>query len=183
MAHQIGVSLLVVDFRGYGWSTGRSLTSALLSDVEGVHNGLPEVLRQANLADKSLYVMGRSLGSISAIEMASRYPETFKGLIIESGFAEVLPWLATMGLPVQLLGGVDPVGNRAKMSKLDLPLLVIHGERDNLLPVTHGQALYDASPSKQKEILRVPRAGHNDLLYQEADPYFAAIKRLIDVAT
>ena len=51
-----------------------------------------------------------------------------------------------------LLGSIDPIGNRTKMSKLDLPLLVIHGERDNLLPVIHGQALYDASPSAQKEI-------------------------------
>jgi hypothetical protein len=174
--HRIGAGLLVVDYRGYGWSTGKPRASNLLSDVEAVHKALPDILKTEN----PLYIMGRSLGSAPAIHYASLHPETFKGIIIESGFAHAPKLLANLGLPAQLFGNVpDPIGNVPKMKKLDLPLLVIHGERDTLIPVANGQVLYDASPSARKNILRIPNAGHNDLLYVGMPDYFAAIAELL----
>jgi alpha-beta hydrolase superfamily lysophospholipase len=175
--HAAGASLLVVDYRGYGWSTGQPRISALLSDVKPVLDALPDVLKQAGLTDQTLVVMGRSLGSAPAIHLAWHYPARVKGIIIESGFAHAIPLLARLGLPSSLLANVpDPIGNARKMSKIDLPLLVIHGEEDNLIPVNNGQALYDASPASIKRIVRIPGAGHNDLLMFGAPTYFAAIQ-------
>ena len=175
--HVAGASLLVVDSRGYGWSTGKPKVSALLADVQLVLDALPDVLQPAGLTDQSLVVMGRSLGSAPAIHLAHTHPARVKGIIIESGFAHAIPLLARLGLPANLLANVpDPIGNVRKMGEIDLPLLVIHGEEDNLIPVNNGQALYDASPASLKRIVRIPGAGHNDLLMVGTRTYFAAIQ-------
>jgi pimeloyl-ACP methyl ester carboxylesterase len=120
--------------------------------------------------------MGRSLGSAPAIHAAHHYPARVKGVIIESGFAHAIPLLARLGLPAHLLANLpDLMGNIHKITEINLPLLVIHGEEDNLIPVNNGQALYDQSPASTKRILRVNGAGHNDLLMVAAQSYFAAI--------
>jgi alpha-beta hydrolase superfamily lysophospholipase len=175
-----GAALLVVDFRGYGWSTGTPLVSALLSDTEAVYTALPAILKHAKLPDGVIFVMGRSLGSACAIHIAHEHPERFKGVIVESGFAHAIPLLARLGLPVNMLGNIpDPIGNVQKMQSLHLPLLVIHGERDTLIPIANGQALYDASPSVLKRIARIAGAGHNDLLLNDHAKYFGAIAEFI----
>lgn len=53
--------------------------------------------------------------------------------------------------------------SRKRIEKLDQQLLIIHGKQDRLIPVEMGRKLYAAAPSKDKTILVVPRAGHNDL--------------------
>jgi hypothetical protein len=173
--HRIGASLLVVDYRGYGWSTGSPLVSALLSDTEAIHQALPDILKNGGLSNPPLYIMGRSLGSISAIQIAHQHPDSFKGIILESGISQVVHVLLRWGFPANLLQGLDPVGNFRKIAEINLPLLVIHGELDQIVPVSHGQELYDLSPTQHKQILRVFNAGHNDLLYRNAEAYFAAI--------
>jgi len=179
--HRAGASLLVVDFRGYGWSTGKPLVSALLADVEPLLDALPDAIQAAGVTSTARLVMGRSLGSACAIHAAHHHPDHFNGLIIESGFARATRLLARLGLPERVLGGLhDPVGNDRKMAKIKLPLLVIHGERDQIIPVENGQALYDASPAEDKRLLRIPRAGHNDLLFYGGQPYFQAIKQFVD---
>lgn len=176
----LDISLLVIDFRGYGWSTGKPTVSALLGDVDPIMEALPGVLQKAGLAGDTLLVMGRSLGSAPAIHAAHTAPDRFKGIIIESGFSRATRLLARLGLPQIVTEKLpDPVGNDRKLSELTLPLLIIHGERDTLLPVTHGQELYDASPAENKRIVRIPRAGHNDLMFVDLDGYFDAIKTFI----
>jgi len=175
--HKIGAALLVVDYRGYGWSTGQPRGSQLMDDVEPIHKALPGIFKN----EKPLYVMGRSLGSASAIHYAHKHPEQFKGIIIESGFAHSPKLLATLGVPASLLGNIpDPIGNVSKMQEIDLPLLVIHGEKDTLIPVRNEQELFDASPSAHKNFLQIPNAGHNDLLYIGLPDYFAAIAELLN---
>lgn len=173
--HSIGASLLVVDFRAYGWSTGTPSLGAMIPDVAAVQRAVPEILDQAGLGRSPLVAMGRSLGSAPAIHLASTNVTSYRGLIIESGFAQVIPLLARLGMPLGALGNVaDPVGNLDKIRRLDLPLLVIHGEQDNLIPISQGTMLYEASPSKNKVFRRFAQAGHNDLLYY-AEAYFEAI--------
>lgn len=175
-----GASLMVVDYRGYGWSSGTPSISTLEPDSRKVGAALPEVLRSAGIGGAPVILMGRSLGSAPAIHLAYTEPERYKGLIVESGFAELIPVLLSVGVPPELLAGArDPAGNLSKIANIHLPLLVIHGERDNLIPVSHGQSLYDASPAAHKHILRVPGAGHNDLTVVALEQYFEAIGAMI----
>lgn len=178
--HGAGASLLVVDYRGYGWSSGEPKVSTLLPDAEAVFRALPRLLGPAGLAESPRFVMGRSLGSAPAIHLAHLHPGAFAGLIVESGFAHTVPLLARLGLPTEMLARLpDPFDNVAKIAETALPLLVIHGEGDRIVPVANGQALYDASPAAQRHLLRVPGAGHNDLLVTAADAYFNALRTFL----
>jgi alpha-beta hydrolase superfamily lysophospholipase len=179
--HQIGASLLVVDYRGYGWSTGAPLVSTLLPDVEGIPDQLSDVLRSETGAKAPLFVMGRSLGSACAIHLAHKNPDTFKGLILESGFGDVQPLLSRLGLPLGPLKKFvqDPIANVSKMGDIRLPTLIIHGERDNLIPISNGETLYDACPAEGKRLVRIPGAGHNDLLFVGRNQYFTSIQDFI----
>ncbi len=174
--HRVGAALMVVDYRGYGWSTGKPLVSTLLTDAEAVLTALPGIIGK----ERSLFVMGRSLGSAPAVHLAHKNPGVFKGLIIESGFAHEPSLFRRLAIPDAILKQVPSVfGNESKMREVHLPLLVIHGERDTLIPVENGQALYDVSPADNKRILRVTGAGHNDLLLYGVADYFAAIQQFI----
>jgi pimeloyl-ACP methyl ester carboxylesterase len=178
--HGIGVALLVVDYRGYGWSTGSPLITTLLPDAEAVCAQIPDILERAEIAPRAWLVKGRSLGSVPAVHLAYRWPERFAGLVIESGMADLPSVYRRLGHGLAKLVGVElPFRNAEKMREVDLPLLVIHGEDDNVLPVDNGQRIYDASPSTRKTLLRVPGAGHNDLLMVAMQRYFQAMSDFV----
>lgn len=179
----VGASLLVVDYRGYGWSTGTPLTSKLLPDAEAVVAALPTVFAAASVPDPRIFVMGRSLGSAPVVHVVAAFPDRFKGLILESGFADMPSVMRRLGIQPEQFSLTEqelaPIGNARKLRTVPLPLLVIHGEADTLLPVEHGQALYDASGAENKTILRIPGAGHNDLMLIGMQRYFMAITAFI----
>jgi len=170
-------ALLVVDYRGYGWSNGQPLTSTLLTDGESVPPALEGILGDEHTLP--LYLMGRSLGSGPAIHLAHKLPDHFAGLIVESGFADMPSVFRRLQIPVDLDTISDlPVGNAKRMASIHLPTLVIHGEEDRVLPVENGQKLYDASAASHKRLLRVPGAGHNDLLSRASrEAYMGALQQ------
>ena len=73
-------------------------------------------------------------------------------------------------------------GNLFKAGTYHGPTLFIHAEYDHLIPATEGQALYDVSPSTEKEILIISDADHNDILLRGWNDYFGAIQRLAGVS-
>lgn len=173
----LGISLLVVDYRGYGISDGRPTASALINDAVLCWQQAPRVLAEKHAQPEAMYVMGRSLGSAAALEIATRAGSSLSGLIIESGFAYTFALIERIGF-VQLPDAFeqqDGFGNLEKMARIDVRTLILHGDRDLLIPVTDAVALYEASPSRQKKLLRVPGAGHNDLMLVGQREYFAAI--------
>lgn len=182
---ELGLSLLVVDYRGYGWSTGKPLASTLLTDALAVADGLVTVREKAGIeAEVPLYIMGRSLGSVPAIHLAHERGGGFAGLIVESGFADTTALLLRIGAPPDRLqpGTADPFDNAGKMASIHLPLLVIHGTEDLLIPISEGETLYNASPSTQKVFFPIRGAGHNDLLSVDPEGYFQAIDNFITAA-
>jgi alpha-beta hydrolase superfamily lysophospholipase len=106
-----GLNLVVAEYRGYGQAGGTPSVAAMLRDARKL---LPAV--RATLADQGktghLAVMGRSLGSVSAIDLAVTAPVgEVAGLIIESGIAQTIPLLLNLGVDVQA-GGTDQRGGR-----------------------------------------------------------------------
>lgn len=178
---EMGVSLLVVDYRGYGKSDGFPTASALLDDATAVYRQVRHVLAERGLDGSRLFIMGRSLGSAAAIEAASHAGDEIEGLIIESGFASALPFIKNKrgSLPDDLKGGADGFANAKKISRLDIPTLIIHGQADRLLPVGHGKKLYESCGGEQKRLVIIPNAGHNNLLHRGRDLYFSALREFI----
>ena len=175
---RLGLTLLVADYRGYGTSGGSPTAAHLLSDAVTAFDRLGAVWEEHGLSPARLYVMGRSLGSAAAIEVALHAQERLAGLIIESGFADTFALLARLG--VRLAGaeeGRDGFNNAAKMERIATPLLVIHGRNDRLIPPGDGRELYrhSAAGEANRTLLLIPGAGHNDLLRLGQAAYFRAI--------
>ncbi len=178
---QEGISLLIADYRGYGKSDGSPTASALLDDAMPIFHCLPDIFSERGLDGSKLYIMGRSLGSAAAIEIASQVGDNISGLIIESGFADPfrLIELLSGGLVAPQTEGANGFNNAQKMERVEVPTLLIHGEGDQIIPVANSRTLHDRCGAQQKRLVIVPEAGHNDLLYWGQDLYFGAIREFI----
>jgi fermentation-respiration switch protein FrsA (DUF1100 family) len=179
--NRLGINFLPVDYRGYGRSTGRPTVSAMMRDCHIIFDFTLQWLK-ANGYTGPLAVMGRSLGSASAIELCSRYPEDIEGLIIESGFAFAGPLLQLLGIDPSAIGFKEERGfrNIDKIVQYDKPTLIIHAEYDHIIPFSDGEALYGACRSTAKTLLKIPGANHNDIFMRGLEAYLSAVKTLVD---
>lgn len=177
--HQIGVNLVVADYRGYGASGGQPTLSHLLRDCHQIFWAVREELLRRGFRNE-LWVMGRSLGSLSALELASSCSGEIKGLIIESGAISMLRVFRNLGLPIygKEIEKVDREWEE-KVKGIELPSLIIHGRRDSLVPVEEAEELYRCLGSKEKRLLIIPKATHNDILWVGFKDYFGAIRDFI----
>lgn len=181
--NRIGVNFMPVDYRGYGRSTGEPTVTAMMCDS---HTILDFVLKwlQENGYTGPMVVMGRSLGSASALELAARHKNRLGGLVIESGFAYAGPLMRLLGIDVDRLGFTEEkgFGNLDKIRTFRGPTLIIHAERDHIIPFSDGQALYEASGAEDKSLLKIPNANHNDIFLHGLPEYMQAVKTLTEKA-
>lgn len=157
--HDLGYNVLLVDYRGFGKSSGGQPSEAkVFEDAEATWHYLVE---QGHIAPHRLFIYGHSLGGAIAIDLASHHPEA-AGLIVESTFTSMLEMgeLNYGYLPVSLLLN-QRFESLSKMDKLKIPLLIIHGTWDNLVPVAMAKRLYAAAPGP-KSMTLIEGGGHNN---------------------
>jgi pimeloyl-ACP methyl ester carboxylesterase len=173
-----GVNFFVVDYRGYGASSGEPSATAMISDSHVVLDFVRKVMADKKMTG-SLSVMGRSLGSAPALELAARSTFEFHCLIVESGFALAGPLLRVLGLNPERFGfhGVPGDENLDKMGRVSCPCLVIHAQFDHLIPFSDGQALFDVCPAKKKHLLEIEGANHNDIFIRGMAPYLEQVQK------
>ncbi|MCE9614697.1 MAG: lysophospholipase [Lentisphaerae bacterium] len=178
MYNRLGLSFLVVDYRGYGRSGGTPTLSNLVSDARMVWDALPNLLVDRGMQPSRTYVMGRSLGSASALEIGVHAGPAIAGLILESGFAYEMELITRLGGPAFAMpdDGRQGLGHLTKIEAIRRPTLILHGEDDWIIPVKDARALHHHSGAATKRLVTVPGAGHNDLLYVGAREYFSAIR-------
>ena len=175
----MGVNFLPVDYRGYGRSSGTPTISAMLADARTVFDFVGEWL-SARSYRPTIIVMGRSLGSASALEIAAAYPSKTAGLIIDSGFADVMGLLVRLGAPRPARVAADTVMRQEdKMATYHGPTLIIHGTDDLIIPVADADALFHACPSPVKRLLKIEQAGHNNLMAVGMKAYLQAVAELV----
>jgi alpha-beta hydrolase superfamily lysophospholipase len=174
-----GINLFVVDYRGYGRSTGSPSVTAMMKDCLNVFDFVLDYMSNMKLTGP-LCVMGRSLGSASAIELCVARADDFKCLIFESGFAWASPLLRKLGIDPKAIGFKEEQGfeNIHKIKAFSKPCLVIHAQFDHIIPFSEGQALFDACASKEKTLLEIKGANHNDIFLRGMGPYLEHIKRI-----
>jgi len=173
-----GMNFLAVDYRGYGRSGGTPTVSTMLEDAHRILEAVKDWLAAAGHTGP-LIIMGRSLGSAAALELAANHADDLTGIIIESGFATTLPLLMTIGVDVAGLGITEEDGlrNVRKISAFTKPTLFIHGQYDEIIPVNAAAILQAQSPARIKELQIVPGASHNTIIAQTGELYFTVIKR------
>ncbi|MBF0109114.1 MAG: alpha/beta hydrolase [Magnetococcales bacterium] len=176
----MGIHFLVVDFRGYGQSTGIPGGTALLRDAVAVFDHLREIVGPLVGGLPAVFTMGRSMGSAAAIEIAFRRPEGIRGLILESAFAYTIDLIERLsGLSLQGANESQGFSSLEKMRSITTPTLLLHGRNDDLIPISDGQALFDACGATNKNMVPIPHAGHNDLMLHGLQTYFESIGRFI----
>jgi len=178
--HQRKMNLVVADYRGYGASGGTPTLTDLVQDAPLIFHGVREELSRRKLR-KDLRVMGRSLGSIAALELASHRQEEMKGLIIESGFPSVVRIMFHLGVPAQVMG-LEKIDQESleRLKKIYLPTLIIHGGQDSLVPLENAKAIYQHLGTREKELLVIPSATHNDIMIVGFKDYFDALQQFIE---
>jgi len=186
--NQFGLNFLVSDYRGYGRSEGEPSASAMLADAHGVFSHIRRWMEE-NRRNGPLWVMGRSLGSAPALELAGHYPEACRGLIIESGFAYTLDLLSRIGVPTGPYpketgtdAEIDRI-NRDKIARYPGPTLIIHAEQDGIIPLAHGKALYQASAAAVKDLRVIAGADHNTIFLIAGKSYFTLISHFVSQAS
>ncbi len=182
--NQAGMNLLVTDYRGYGWSSGSPTVTSMLTDAEVLFQESRNWLK-SNKHSGALLVMGRSLGSVPAIDLAIRHEADIKGLIIESGIADTIPLLKTLGIDVEGINFTEEDGfnNLKKIESVTIATFIIHGSRDEIITASEAEQLQSYCGARSKEFVVIPGATHNSMISTGGKLYFQTIKQFIDKAT
>ncbi len=179
--NKMGNNFFAVDYRGYGRSTGKPTITNMMRDCHVIFDFTKNWLME-NGYSGFFIIMGRSLGSASAIEIAASYEDEIDGLIIESGFAYAGPLLQLLGINLEAIGFKESESfwNLNKIQAFERPTLIIHAELDHIIPFSDGQALYNASQSPDKTMLKIPGANHNNIFQLGFSEYMEAVKNLMN---
>lgn len=178
--NQVGLNLFVADYRGYGSSGGTPTLTSMIKDAHSIFEGFKKVLKEREFLG-SPFLMGRSLGSASAIELAYHYQTQLNGLIIESGFANIFNLFTYLGFPLESLG-IDVPDTPSSVSlirNITIPTLVIHGEYDQIVPLAEGKLLYNSIAARDKRLLIIPGVDHNTIFLGGREQYLRALKGFV----
>ena len=173
--HDRGLDVFMIDYRGYGRSDGRPSEEGLYRDGRAAY----EYLRESRgISPDRIVIFGKSLGGAVAADLATRVEAG--GLILESTFTSIkdMARLAVPVLPVHLLVRTR-FDSLEKVPEIRIPILVVHGKQDSIVPFEHGQRLYDAAQGT-KELLPIPRADHNDVLFKGGSIYRDGLRAFLD---
>ncbi len=150
-----GYGALFVSYRGYGGSSGQISEQGFVTDALTAHDWL----LAKGIAAESIAVVGESLGTGVAVQLAAQ--RKVAALALEAPYtsaadvaAEIYWWL-----PVNLLMK-DTFHSRDFIGKVQVPLLIQHGDSDRVIPVAHGKRLFEMA-SEPKELVIIPGSGHD----------------------
>lgn len=172
---KLGWRLGVVDYRGYGRSTGTPTMRRLLDDAH------PVLAHARRLTGGALVVMGRSLGSAAAWEVAS--DRGVDGVVLDSGFTDVDAFARRRGVEPSSLSAeerarLDPI---PKIAAVDVPVLLLHGEADAVIAIHEAARALAASPAGVARLVRLAGRGHDDLWRDPA--YWPALRDFLGAIT
>ena len=165
---RLGVDVVLVDYRGYGRSEGTPDEEGLYLDGLAIHDA---VAARPAVREEDIVLFGRSLGGAVAIETALRRPAGV--LVLESVFRSV-PALAREHywfVPSAVVR--TRMDNVPKMARVRTPMLVLHGDRDRIVPLSHGRRLVEAAVGAARFHV-IEGAGHNDTWLVGGEPYARA---------
>lgn len=167
--HELGADTFIIDYRGYGKSSGKPGEHGMYRDARAAYQWLITTRR---VAPDRIVVYGESLGSAVAVHLAGE--ARTGGVVIESGFTSV-PDVAQERLPFLPVQWVlkHRFDTLEKVSRIDAPLLILHSREDELFEMSHPERLLAAAQAPKR--LVELRGGHNDAFLVSADTYRDAL--------
>ncbi len=175
---QVKINIFIFDYRGYGRSEGSASEEGTYED--GVA-AVQFVGQQLGVKAGNLIFFGRSLGAAVAAEMAGRRQS--RALILEAPFVSIREMAQSVVplLPITALLQTR-YDNLEKIVKIKVPLLVIHGDRDEVVPYEHGKRVFAAAPAP-KDFYTITGAGHNNTYVVGGEAYFQRLGSFIETVT
>lgn len=167
--------LAVVDYRGYGASTGSPTLRACLHDAHTVADAVI-----AATPGRPLIVMGRSLGSACAAELCQTARDAVLGYIFESGIADVDGVIRRRGIALSAPLSADDLATFSplpKFARCATATLVLHGSDDTIIPPSEARMTFDAIAARDKALVVISGRGHNDVSLHPR--YWSSIARFV----
>jgi len=163
-----GANMFVVEYRGYGHSTGKPQIAKMLQDIPAIYQTLTHGLK---IPESSLFLYGRSIGSLYALHFAATYPN-IAGLIIEAGFSEMVSWtkniqkrapekISDEDLNRAKIECEKHFNHKQKIESYNGPLLILHAVDDHLVPFSHAEQLFAWSTSPNKKLAKFEFGKHS----------------------
>jgi len=169
----LGLSVLIIDYRGYGQSEGRTTEKGIYRDADAAWRHLTE---ERGVVASDIVVFGRSLGASVASRLAMEHQPL--ALILESSFTsvpdvaqDIYPWL-----PVRWLSRLSHA-TRDYVRDVQCPVLVIHSRDDEIIPFRHGEEIY-ASANEPRTLLAI-HGTHNDAFLRDARAYIEGLRTFL----
>lgn len=171
----VGVSVFIFDYREYGRSEGEISKAGTFIDADAAFSYLTN---ERGIGEDRIVLFGRSLGSALAVYLAAKHP--VHSLIIESAFTSSDD-VADLYYPFMkhLLKTSANYETSSIIGNIEVPKFIIHGERDEIIPLWMGEKLYELA-LPPKEMYVIPKAMHNDTYAVGGEVYFRKIKDFID---
>jgi hypothetical protein len=165
--HEIGLGVLIVDYRGYGRSEGSISEKGLYQDALAAYEYAWKYSQERGLR---LVIFGRSLGGVAAVYVASN--RECSGVILESTFTN-LGSMASRHFPIPGMGAMlsQRFDSLSRIARIKAPILFFHGDRDEIVPYDLGRQLYGAA-NTDKSFVTLEGAGHNDTYIVAGKEYF-----------
>jgi abhydrolase domain-containing protein 17 len=160
-----GFSVMAYDYQGYGTSQGKPTEKTTYEDELAAYEYLT---RDLKISPDHIIIYGRSVGSGPAVHLAARKPAA--ALILQAPFLSAFRVLTR----VPLLP-FDKFPNYKEIGRVRCPVLIIHGANDSVIPLWHGQKLFNAA-NQPKQLVVVPGADHNDLNFVAGVSYFQTLQ-------
>ena len=177
--HQLGLSVLLIDYRGYGKSSPTFPSETIVyQDATAAWRYLTETRK---IKHNNIFVYGHSLGGAIAIDLASKQPN-MAGLITEGTFTSMKniagynPLFKLLPLNLIVTQHFDSM---SKISSLQMPLLMFHGSNDEVIPPSMAKQLFEKAP-QPKTLVSIPEAKHDNLHKTASPEYILNLKNFID---
>lgn len=174
----LGTNIFIFDYREYGRSEGRASEEGTYRDGDAA---IRYLRGRGDVDPTKIVFLGESLGSAVAVEMATRHGCV--AMILESPFLSIRE-MAKVSFPFLPIGSFlrTKYDTLSKIGQVTTPLLIVHGENDEIVPFRHGQRLLEAA-SEPKEFYSIKGAHHNDLYLVGGTTYLEILNRFLSRAT
>ena len=168
LLRQQGVDVLLIDYRGYGFSEGTISETGFYRDAMAARLWLVNVKAYA---PSNIVVLGRSIGSVAALKLA--VDAEVSAVILVSPIASAAAMASTMGMGLLAPLASGALDNTALARRLQKPLLVVHGERDEMVPIAQGREVFAAVLNhRNKRFITVKGANHHNIRQIAGEDYW-----------
>lgn len=163
----LGFNILAYDYQGYGQSQGSASEQRTYDDIKAAYQYLTTIKK---IPANKIILYGHSIGTGPTIELA-RQIQPEQGVILQA------PFLSAYRVVIQWpILPYDKYKNFEKVSEIHVPILVLHGSLDNVIPIHHGEGIH-ALANHAEEALWIEKAGHNNLIKTAGERFDEKIKQ------